>query len=59
MGKILGFVEGADVLLIISLIIFMSVFILAIVYILTVSKEKISSLEVLPINENENNENEL
>jgi hypothetical protein len=51
MGKILGFVEGADVLLIISLIIFMSVFILAIVYILTVSKEKISSLEVLPINE--------
>jgi hypothetical protein len=59
MGKILGFVEGADVLLIISLIIFMSVFILAIVYILTVSKEKISSLEVLPINEQENNENEL
>lgn len=59
MGKILEFVEGADVLLIISLIIFMSVFILAIVYILTVSKEKISSLEVLPINEQENNEKEL
>ncbi len=58
MGKMIGYVEGADVYLIISLFIFLAVFICAAIYLTLMSKEEITELSNLPLEltKNENNE---
>ena len=58
MGKMIGYVEGADVYLIISLFIFLDVFIGAAIYLTLMSKEEITELSNLPLEltKNENNE---
>lgn len=49
MSEFLGKVSGADVYLIISLIIFIGVFIMAIVYMLMMPKQLIKSISELPL----------
>ena len=58
MGKMIGYVEGADLYLIIALLIFLVVFILAAVYMFTLSKQQCTELSNLPFqpSNNENNE---
>ncbi len=58
MSQIIGFVQGADIFLIISLIIFLTVFVLAAIYMVTLSKETCNRLSNLPLTEKETNENE-
>lgn len=48
MGKMIGTVEGADVYLIIALLIFMLVFLLAAVYMFLMDKEQVEKLSNLP-----------
>ena len=55
MGKMIGYVEGADVFLVIALLIFLGVFVIAAVYMNLMSKEQIADLASLPL-ENKNNE---
>lgn len=56
MSHIIGFVKGADVYLIISLIIFLTVFVLAALYMFTMSRATVEKLSNLPLTENEKNE---
>ncbi|MCB0733831.1 MAG: CcoQ/FixQ family Cbb3-type cytochrome c oxidase assembly chaperone [Flavobacteriales bacterium] len=58
MSDLLGNVQGADIFLIISLIIFLGVFIAAAIYMVTISKKTCDELSYLPLTENETNENE-
>jgi len=58
MSQIIGFVQGADFFLITSLIIFLAVFILAAIYMVTLSKETCNRLSNLPLTKKETNENE-
>jgi hypothetical protein len=58
MGKMIGYVEGADVYLVIALLIFLAVFISAAVYMNLMSKEQISDLANLPLENNKNEINE-
>ena len=58
MSQIIGFVRGADLFLVISLIIFLAVFIVGTIYMITLSKETCDRLSNLPLAENETNENE-
>ena len=51
MSELLGNVSGADVYLIISLIIFIGVFIMAIVYMLMMPKQLIKTISELPLND--------
>ncbi|MBI1307376.1 MAG: CcoQ/FixQ family Cbb3-type cytochrome c oxidase assembly chaperone [Bacteroidetes bacterium] len=55
MSELIGYVNGADVLLIISLVIFMIVFVVAAIYMITISKDTCDRLSHLPLTENENN----
>lgn len=48
MGKMIGFVEGADVFLIIALLIFMLVFLSAAAYLFAMSKDQSDQLAHLP-----------
>lgn len=59
MSKMIGFVEGADVFLIIALLIFLLVFIVSAIYMFTLSKEQTAELSNLPFESTntENNEN--
>lgn len=56
MSQLIGYVKGADIYLIISLIIFLTVFVLAGLYMFTMSKETVEKLSNLPFTENEKNE---
>lgn len=58
MGKMIGFVEGADVYLIIALLIFLAVFISAALYMFLMTKEQVAELSNLPLETNNNQENE-
>ena len=58
MGKMIGYVEGADVYLIIALLIFLGVFILAAVYLLSLSKQQCTELSNLPFQSSNNENNE-
>jgi hypothetical protein len=55
MGKMIGYVEGADIYLIIALLIFLGVFIIAAIYMNLMSKEQIAEIANLPL-DNTNNE---
>lgn len=59
MSKMIGFVEGADVFLVIALLLFLFVFVVSAVYMITLSKEQTTELSNLPFESNklENNEN--
>ncbi len=58
MGKMIGYVEGADVLLIISLLIFLAVFVVAIAYMFSLSKKQYAELSNLPFEQSNNENNE-
>lgn len=58
MSKLIGYVEGADVYLIISLIIFMLVFLVAAVQMFTMSKQTSDRMSMLPFNQTNNESNE-
>lgn len=58
MGKMIGYVEGADVYLIISLLIFLTVFVLAAIYLMLMTKEEITELSNLPLELTKNEKNE-
>jgi flagellar basal body-associated protein FliL len=48
MGRMIGFVEGADVFLIVALLIFMLVFVTAAIYMFAMSKDQSNQLAHLP-----------
>ena len=54
----IGYVEGADVYLIIALLIFLGVFIIAAIYMNLMSKEQITELANLPLDNTNNETNE-
>lgn len=54
----IGYVEGADIYLILALLIFLGVFIVAAVYMNLMSKEQIAQLANLPLDTNNNQNNE-
>ncbi len=58
MGKMIGYVEGADIYLIISLLIFLTVFVLAAIYLMLMTKEEITELSNLPLELTKNEKNE-
>ena len=58
MGKMIGYVEGADFYLIIALLIFLGVFIIAAIYMNLMSKEQIAELANLPLDNTNNETNE-
>jgi hypothetical protein len=58
MGKMIGNVEGADVYLIIALLIFLGVFISAAVYLFFLSKEQVAELANLPLETTNTQQNE-
>ena len=51
MSELLGNVNGADMYLIISLIIFIGVFIMATIYMLVMPKQLIKTISELPLND--------
>lgn len=51
MSELLGHVKGADIYLITSLIIFLAVFIMAIVYMIVMPKETLKTISELPLND--------
>ncbi|MFT4522992.1 MAG: hypothetical protein ACI8ZN_001944 [Bacteroidia bacterium] len=51
MSDLLGHVDGADLYLITSLLIFLGVFILSIIYMVTISKSTIKTLSNLPFSD--------
>lgn len=58
MGKIIGFVQGADVFLIVALLIFMLVFVFATLFMATMSKKYCEELSNLPLEQNNLQKNE-
>ncbi|MGB0849700.1 MAG: hypothetical protein ACPGTP_00510 [Bacteroidia bacterium] len=58
MGKMIGFVEGADVFLIIALLIFLGVFISAAMYMFLMTKEQVAELANLPLETTKQEQNE-
>jgi preprotein translocase subunit SecG len=57
MGKMIGTVDGADVYLVTSLLIFLFVFVVVALYMTVMSKERCDELSNLPFNQpNENND---
>lgn len=54
----IGIVEGADIYLIIALLIFLGVFISAAVYMYSMSKEQVKELANLPFEPKDNQPNE-
>ena len=54
----IGFVEGADVYLIAALLIFLSVFVIAGMYMFLMTKEQVDELANLPLETNNNQEHE-
>jgi uncharacterized protein YpmB len=58
MGKMIGYVEGADVYLIIALLIFIMVFIVAAIYLFSLTKEQVTELSNLPLQPSKNEKHE-
>lgn len=59
MGKMLGYVEGADLFLVISLLIFLLFFIGVSIYLFKIDRKLISDMEQLPLqNDDTTNNNE-
>lgn len=58
MSQIIGYVQGADFYLILSLLIFGSVFVISIIYAFTLSKKTLEELADLPFNQNKEKKNE-
>ena len=56
MSELLGNVTGADIYLIVSLIIFIGVFIMATIYMLILPKSHIKTISELPLNDDNNYE---
>lgn len=52
MGKMIGFVDGASVFLIVALMIFLIVFIAVAFYLLIMNKETVAKVALLPLEEN-------
>ena len=52
MGKMIGYVEGADIFLIVALLIFMLVFFIAAIYMAVMSKEQLDTMANLPLSKN-------
>lgn len=52
MGKMIGYVEGADIYLIIALLIFILVFFVAAIYMTVMSKEQLDAMANLPLSNN-------
>lgn len=52
MGKMIGFVDGASVFLIVALMIFLIVFIAVAFYLLIMNKETVAEVAVLPLEDN-------
>ncbi len=52
MGRMIGYLEGADIYLVIALLIFLGVFISAAIYMNLMSKEQIADLANLPLENN-------
>ena len=51
MSQLLGNVSGADVYLIISLVIFMLVFVMATIYMLLIPKQTLKTISEIPLND--------
>ncbi|MBO6517702.1 MAG: hypothetical protein JJ975_14245 [Bacteroidia bacterium] len=51
MSQLLGNVSGADVYLIISLVIFMLVFVMATIYMLVIPKQTLKTISEIPLND--------
>ena len=49
MGKMIGYVEGADIYLIISLILFIAVFVIVTLYMTVMTKEQSDAMSNLPL----------
>ena len=49
MGKMIGYVEGADIYLIIALVVFMLVFVVAAIQMVLMTKKEESTLANLPL----------
>ena len=58
MGKMIGYVEGADIFLIIALLIFMAVFVVAAIYMFSLSKQQITDLSNMPLQSSNEENNE-
>ena len=56
MGKMLGYVEGAEIYLIIALLLFLIVFLIAIVQVIVTKKEQYAVWSNLPFKQSENHE---
>ena len=57
-NKLLGYVEGADVYMIIALFLFMLVFVFAGIQMLTMKKAAVKELSMLPFNQDNDENNE-
>ncbi len=59
MGKMIGYVEGADIYLIVALLVFMFIFVLVAVQMVIMTKKEESTLANLPLSKakNESHEN--
>jgi hypothetical protein len=58
MGKMIGYVEGAEIYLVIALLIFLGVFVFAAIYMFFLSKEHLAELANLPLEATKNQEHE-
>lgn len=58
MGKMIGFVEGADIYLIIALITFILVFVIVAVYMTFMTKERSQAMANLPLTQSKNETHE-
>ena len=49
MGELIGYVEGADIYLVIAILIFMFVFVVAAIYMFSMNKEQADTLANMPL----------
>lgn len=55
----IGYVEGAEIYLIIALLLFLGVFISVLIYLFSVSKEQLAALANLPLETSNNQDHEV
>ena len=58
MGKMIGFVEGADIYLIVALIVFIMVFVITAIYLTVMTKEEEDLLANLPLSQSKKESHE-
>ncbi|MFY0643976.1 MAG: CcoQ/FixQ family Cbb3-type cytochrome c oxidase assembly chaperone [Bacteroidia bacterium] len=58
MGKMIGFVEGADIYLIVALIVFILVFVITAIYLTMMTKEEEDLLANLPLSKSKKESHE-